>query len=90
MANAPFDYYESSTAILPVGFRPAFDFEAIVPIFRDVIGNPITHQGHIEFLATGFVRLKPAQSDEQEEAWDGTDNGKQCGFATGTATYEAN
>ena len=89
MANAPFNFYQSTTAVIPVEFRPVLDATVPVATFRDV-SPALIYQGYFVFLTTGFINFYNMGDDQGVgEGWFVGDNTKRVGIRGGSCTYEA-
>ena len=90
MANAPFDYYESTVAVVPVAFRPTQTFSLWIPGFRTAV--PRINLTIIQFLTNGFIRNIPVGAGPAEapfsDTFIGGDNGLTIGISAATTSYE--
>lgn len=90
MANAPFDYYESLTAVIPAAYRPTQNYTIVISGER--FATHVTKLCFLTFMANGFIRNTPIGSGPAvtpfEDTFIGGDNGLFVGIRAGSVSYE--
>jgi len=89
MANAPFNQYRTSSAVVPAGYRPAQNFDVVIATYRNA-STAFRYQGTLIFRTDGTIDFFNEADDQGlAEGWFNTDNTKNCGIRAGSCSFEA-